>query len=115
MHELSLAESMIEQLTEALQKEATPVTRIETISLEIGAMSGVEKDAFEFVFPFAAEGTVAEGATLTFKEVDVKVKCGQCGVISSPEFPFVSCVSCGSALTDILQGKDFKVLQMEVS
>ncbi|MBN2715762.1 MAG: hydrogenase maturation nickel metallochaperone HypA [Deltaproteobacteria bacterium] len=115
MHELSLAESMIEQLAEALKSESSPVTRIEKIDLEIGSMSGVEKDAFEFVFPFAAEGTVAEGAQLTFREVELQVKCMDCGSVTSPEYPFVSCVSCGSSKTDILQGKDFKILQMEVS
>ena len=115
MHELSLAESMIEQLAEVLKKESTTVSRIEKISLEIGSMSGVEKDAFEFVFPFAAEGTVAEGAVLTFREVEVQVKCTDCGAVTAPEYPFVSCESCGSAKTDILQGKDFKIIQMEVS
>ena len=115
MHELSLAESMIEQLTDVLKKETASVSRIDKIDLEIGAMSGVEKEAFEFVFPFAAEGTVAEGAVLTFRELEVQVKCADCGAVTSPEYPMVSCDSCGSAKTEILQGKDFKIIQMEVS
>lgn len=115
MHELSLVEAMIEQLAETLKRESTPVSRIEKIDLEIGSMSGVGKDSFEFVFPFAAKGTVAEGAALTFKEVAVQVKCLTCGAVTSPEYPFVSCVSCGSPETDILQGKDFKINQIEVS
>jgi hydrogenase nickel incorporation protein HypA/HybF len=115
MHELSLAESMIEQLNDALDRESATVSRILKIDLEIGAMSGVDRDAFEFVFPFAAEGTRAEGATLTFSEIELQVRCRDCGKRSSPEYPFVSCVACGSNSTDILQGKDFRILQMEVS
>lgn len=115
MHELSLAQSMLEQLADAVKAEGETYSRIERIDLEIGSMSGVDRESFEFVFPFAAEGTLAEGAELTFVEVQVLVKCAVCQKTTPPEYPFIACVNCGSVDTEILQGRDFKITKMEVS
>lgn len=115
MHELSLAQSMIEQLAETMEKEASSYHKIERIDLEIGSMSGVDKDSFEFVFPFAAEGTMAEGAKLVFNEVAVAVNCNQCGKTTSPQYPIVACTECSSMDVEITQGRDFRIIQMEVS
>ena len=67
MHELSLATAMVEQLEEILTREGG--TRIVRIALRLGAMSGVDRDAFEFAFPEAAGGTPAEGAVLVIEEI----------------------------------------------
>ncbi|MBN2342875.1 MAG: hydrogenase maturation nickel metallochaperone HypA [Deltaproteobacteria bacterium] len=115
MHELSLAQSMIEQLMDVMEKEGEQFQKIEHISLELGSMSGVDRDAFEFVFPFAAEGTPAEGAILSFNEVTVQVRCRLCDKVTSPEYPFVACNECGATDTEIICGKEFKITQMEVS
>ena len=114
MHELSLAQSMIEQLEEALAKEVDQ-PKIIRIDLEIGAMSGVERDAFEFVFPFAAQGTVAEGATLTFDEVPLELKCNECGELKISVEPIMMCHTCTSTDVKIIRGKDFRIKSMEVS
>jgi hydrogenase nickel incorporation protein HypA/HybF len=114
MHEMSLAVSMIEQLAEVLQKEGG-LSRVESINLEIGAMSGVEKEAFEFVFPFAAEGTVAEGAVLIFEEVLLELRCNSCGRLHVSEDPLMMCPDCASVDVTVLRGEDFKIKTMEVS
>lgn len=114
MHELSLAQSMIEQLEEALAKEADQ-PRIILIELEIGAMSGVERDAFEFVFPFAAEGTVAEGAKLSFDEVPLELRCNACKESYISDEPIMMCRACASTDVTIVRGKDFRIKSMEVS
>lgn len=115
MHELSIAQAMIEQLEEAVKKEDGNFCRIESIDLELGLMSGVERDALEFVFPIASQGTIAQDAVLHFEEIPVLVKCNKCNSSSNPEFPVIICMKCSSTDVDVVAGKDFKIKSMEVS
>ena len=115
MHELSLAQATVEQLERVLKAEGGGFSRIERLHMEIGGMSGVDREAFEFVFPAAAEGTVAESAALIFTEVPLRLHCNACGADSVPEYPSMFCEACGGADVDIAAGRDFKILSMEVS
>ncbi len=112
MHELSLAYDLVRQLEEVLRREGA--TRVVQIDMELGGMSGVEREPFEFAFPIASEGTEIEGARLVFVEVPVKVRCRDCGEASSPQYPFIVCDKCGSRNVDMLEGRDFKIKSMEV-
>ncbi|MCS6773263.1 MAG: hydrogenase maturation nickel metallochaperone HypA, partial [Thermoflexales bacterium] len=61
MHELSIALSLVESVESAArQAGAQRVTRIQ---LQLGALSGVVKEALLFSYDIAAQGTLAEGAT----------------------------------------------------
>ncbi len=113
MHEMSLAQSMIEQLEDVIKKEDASV--VEIINLEIGAMSGVDREAFEFVFPFAAGGTCAEGATLFFDEVDLEFRCRECDKVTVTKEPVMMCPVCSSVNVTVLKGEDFKIKTLEVS
>lgn len=67
MHELGMATALVEQVEEVARREGA--ARIVRIELVVGDLSGVDREALEFVFPFAAERTVAEGATLAIEVV----------------------------------------------
>lgn len=112
MHELSLAEALVEQLAEVARREGA--TRITAIDLVLGEMSGVEREPFEFSFPIVAAGTVAEGAILRFEEIPTAVYCRSCKRESSPEYPMIICALCSSTDVEVIRGKDFSVKSMEV-
>ncbi|NLN62596.1 MAG: hydrogenase maturation nickel metallochaperone HypA [Myxococcales bacterium] len=112
MHELSLAEAMIEQLAGIARDQG--FARIESIRVEIGAMSGVEREPFAFAFPIVAEGTLAEGAALEFVEVAVCVSCHTCGAKTFPEVPMILCGACHSGDVSVCAGGEFRILSMEV-
>jgi hydrogenase nickel incorporation protein HypA/HybF len=67
MHELGMATALVEQVEEIARREGA--ARIVRIELVVGDLSGVDREALEFVFPFAAERTAAEGATLAIEIV----------------------------------------------
>jgi hydrogenase nickel incorporation protein HypA/HybF len=115
MHELSIAEAMVAQLEGILAKEPGGFTRIERIRLERGALCGVEREPFEFAFPVVAQGTVAQGASLEFVEVPLRVSCRACGARTEPDYPLVRCAACGGGDVEVLSGRDFRILSMEVS
>lgn len=112
MHELSLAESMIKQLDEIIDKEGASEAIRVTVS--IGALSGVERDALEFALPLVAEGTHFENTEFEFEEVPVKVKCGDCGKISFPEVPMMICMECSSSNIELIEGNEFIIKNMEI-
>jgi hydrogenase nickel incorporation protein HypA/HybF len=112
MHELSLAESTVDRITEIMRAEKAET--LLSVDIEIGAMSGVEPDAFEFAIPVVAEGTVLEKADIRIKSVPVKILCNTCGQKSCPGVPFLECAECGSPDVDIIEGRDFMITSMEV-
>lgn len=112
MHEFSLAQSLVEQVTDLAAREgATKVTRIE---VSIGAMSGVMKDPFEFCFPEAAKGSCLEGCLLSVREIPLTVSCLDCGVDSESEIFDIRCGVCKGQNVNIIEGKDFLLNSVEV-
>lgn len=62
MHELAIMHGIVESVT-----EKSGGVRILRIVLEIGELAAVLPDALRFCFDIAAEGTLAEGATLDIR------------------------------------------------
>jgi hydrogenase nickel incorporation protein HypA/HybF len=112
MHELSLAQGLVEQVARAAETERA--TRVVRIAVVIGRYSGVERDAFEFAFPFAAENTVAEGAELVVEERPVTVLCRSCHTSSHPEATYLACGNCGSTEVELTGGREFLILSVEL-
>lgn len=110
MHELSIAQSLLEILEqEAKARGAAKVTRVK---LRIGALSGVVREALEFAFEVASGGTVAEGASLEIEEVPVRIRCPRCGVLEQ-EGPFLVCPRCGEVGV-LLSGRELEIDSMEI-
>ena len=62
MHELSLLNSIMRQVTEIAR--ANNAKRVLTIRVKLGALSHMSPQSFQVNFAMAARGTVAEGAEL---------------------------------------------------
>ena len=112
MHELSIAQALIDQAEDiAKQNHARSVT---SITVAVGALSGVDHDALKFVFPMAAEGTVAKAASLTVEAIPVQVLCHACNRQSNPELPSFACRDCGSADIEVTGGRELMLKSVDV-
>ena len=96
MHELSLAESLIE------------------IWLEAGKLSGVEPDALRFGFESASLGTVAEGAILEISEPPGQAWCEDCLREISITAYYDECPHCHGHRLSITGGEQFQLKELEV-
>ncbi|MEK7485177.1 MAG: hydrogenase maturation nickel metallochaperone HypA [Planctomycetota bacterium] len=112
MHELSLAQSLVEETLRLIQKEGD--IRVLTIEVIFGPLSGVVKECMEFCFPEVTRGTPLEKTQLLLREVPLKAHCLQCQKISSPELPILVCQFCQSNQIEIIQGKEFQIKTLEV-
>ena len=112
MHEMSLAQALVDQVTELAEKDGCH--KVLSVDVSIGALSGVMRDSLEFCFPVVARGTLLEGTKLNVTEVPLKAECRDCRQITNPE-PFeVTCSHCGSMNLMVLEGKEFKLVSLEV-
>jgi hydrogenase nickel incorporation protein HypA/HybF len=112
MHELSMAQALIEQVEKIQAKENAGA--VVSVTVNIGALSGVDREAFEFAFPLAATGTPLAGALLVVRETPAEVTCGQCGQKSQPELDNLCCAACGSRSIQITAGRDFLIQSVEL-
>ena len=70
MHELSIAQSIVEMVCERAGE-----ARVHRLTLVIGKLSAVMPDALRFCFDVCAEGTVLEGAALEIIEPRGRGRC----------------------------------------
>ena len=68
MHELSIALNIIEIAEEQLVRHSAE--RINAIYIRIGSRSGVAREALDFSFGLASEGTAAQGSRLIVEDTD---------------------------------------------
>ncbi len=112
MHELSLAESVIEIIEKAAQTQQFSCVRV--IWLEVGSMAGVEPDALRFCFDAVARDTVAQGARLEIVEVPGAGTCYDCGNIHPVRrFPD-ACPACGAYAVHVSGGAGMRVKELDV-
>jgi hydrogenase nickel incorporation protein HypA/HybF len=113
MHELSIALSIVELAEEESERQGG--ARISAVHLKLGRLSGVVKTALESSFNMAVEGTILEGARLVVEDVPIVAYCPQCRAertIASIQ-SFV-CSACGSALSEIIHGRELEVVALEI-
>jgi hydrogenase nickel incorporation protein HypA/HybF len=88
---------------------------VAALHLRLGLLSGVVKDALEFSFDLAAEGTAIAGARLEVEEVPVIVFCPECRAERElPGLQSFRCPICGGDMADVVSGRELELVSMEV-
>ena len=112
MHELSIAQALLEQVEAAAAKEKS--TRVVRVVIAVGALSGVEPEALRSIFPLVAEETVAAGAELVIEQVATRVKCRVCGQESTAGNYFIGCSTCESKDVELVAGRELNIKSIEL-
>jgi hydrogenase nickel incorporation protein HypA/HybF len=113
MHELSIAMSLVDAACEEADRLGN--VRVAALHLRLGPLSGVVKDALEFSFDLATEGTVIAGARLEVEETAVIVFCPDCRAERElPGLQSFRCPVCGGESADVVGGRDLELVSMEV-
>ena len=114
MHELSIAISMIDQITEEARSRGG--LDIEAVHLRLGVFSGVDKEALLFAYELACEGSVLEGSRLVIESIPLVVYCAGCQKNRTPPSVYeLSCPDCGSPGQKIISGREIEVASLEVA
>lgn len=112
MHELSLAQSVLEIIEEAARTQH--FRRVRTVVLEIGQLAAVEADAMRFCFDSVVRGTLAEGAALQIVEIAGRGRCLDCEAMLAMAEPYGLCPACGSPRLQVVAGNRMRVKDLSV-
>lgn len=112
MHEMSLAEGVVELADAAARREGA--RRIRRIFVDIGRLAAVEVDALKFCFEAVAAGTLAEGATLEIAEVPGAGWCPDCAQSVALEVIYGECPHCGGFRVQPTAGTEMRVREIEI-
>jgi hydrogenase nickel incorporation protein HypA/HybF len=107
MHELSIAMSIVDLA--ALQAAQHETDVIEEIELDIGCLSGIEMDSFDFAWRQAVKRTILENALRKVNRIEGKGKCLECGSEFNMEKLYDCCPVCNSPFSEIISGKELKL------
>jgi hydrogenase nickel incorporation protein HypA/HybF len=109
MHELSITQNIVE-----ICEGNAAGRRVRSVSLAIGALSGVIPESVEFCFEACSRGTLLEGARLDIERVAGRARCRDCNTEQNLASYYEACASCGSYAMEVLSGKELRVKQLEV-
>ena len=113
MHELSIAERLIEIASE--HADNAGALRVRSITVRIGRLSSVHHDALRFGFEIASEGTPLQGAALRIVDVPVTMHCAVCErEFELPGLQPFRCPRCDSPSGDMRSGDELDIDTMEV-
>src|SRR3984885_16308910 len=114
MHELSIAISMSDQITEEAQSRGG--LDVEAVHLKLRSFSGVDKDALLFAYELACEGTPLAGTRLVIETIPLVIYCEACGKNRTPPSVYqLSCPECGTPGQKIVTGREIEVVSLEVA
>jgi hydrogenase nickel incorporation protein HypA/HybF len=107
MHELSIVMSIVDAAKQ--QVKLHQANKVESITLEIGTLAGIEPDALSFAWKAAVPNTILEGAEQHINYVQAQAQCLSCRQPYEVEQVFEPCPICGEYLNELVKGKELKI------
>ena len=112
MHELSLAEGVLQLIEDAAR--AQEFSKVTAVWLEIGQLAGVEVEAMRFCFDAVTRGSLAEGARLEVITAPGSGWCKHCETSVALSEVFGACPQCGALEVRVTGGTQMRVKEIEV-
>ncbi|MFA7535891.1 MAG: hydrogenase maturation nickel metallochaperone HypA [Desulfuromonadales bacterium] len=112
MHEVGITQSIIE-IAER-HARAQGASRVLSVTVAIGELSGVVADSVDFCFEACARGTFLEGARLIIDAIAGRGRCGDCRAEVALDPYTFACPACGGFALERLQGEELRITELEV-
>ena len=113
MHELGIAQNILEIVQQAVPKEQASAVR--WVRLRVGQFSGIVPDSLEFCFQAIVSDTEMHRAGLAIEQVPTVFQCKKCAYrfqVNDLEF---LCQACKSPDLEILSGKELDIVEIELA
>ncbi len=112
MHELSLAQNIVDSIKESVAAEKLPLVR--EVKMEIGAASGVVSDSLIFAFNAIVKNSSLSSAFMVAEVVPFIVHCSDCQIDTINDTGFMVCGHCGSGSVSVVSGTEMVLKQIEL-
>jgi hydrogenase nickel incorporation protein HypA/HybF len=113
MHELGIAQNILEIVQQSVPKEQ--IAAVRSIRIRVGPLSGVVPDSLEFCFQAIVNETEMQKASLAFEQLPAILNCKKCSYrfqIKDLEF---LCRSCGGSDLELVSGRELEVVEIELA
>lgn len=112
MHELSVAEEIVNISRQYLPKENN--VHVKSITIKIGRLSNILPDSLLFCYESLIDNTPLNGSKLIIEEIPIRINCMKCGKNSEIDnFSFV-CPKCNSSEIEIESGTELLISEIEL-
>jgi hydrogenase nickel incorporation protein HypA/HybF len=113
VHELSIALSIIEGAEEEVQRQGGG--RVCAVHLKLGPLSGVVREALQFSYELACEGTALQGSNLIIEEIPIRIYCTACSAEGDPiSLQCLHCARCGTSTCSVVSGAELELAALEL-
>lgn len=112
MHELSLAENVLQIIEDAAREQG--FEQVRTVWLEVGQLACVEQEALRFAFDVVTRDSIAQQARLEIIETAGQGRCEKCGQSFLLATIYEACPACGSYQVSVTDGDAMRVRELEV-
>jgi len=112
MHEMSLAGGVLRIVEEAAERER--FARVRRLTLEAGALAGIEVRALRFALEAIAPGTCLEGAEIEIDEPPGRAWCMRCCETVAIASRTDACPRCGGWQLQPTEGTELRVRDLVV-
>jgi hydrogenase nickel incorporation protein HypA/HybF len=114
MHELSVAQGVVEVAAEAVRNAGA--TTAVAVRVRVGALAGVAPEALAFCYDVVTSGTPLEGSRLVVEVAPVVLHCPACDRDVTPADVWrLACPACDAPTADVRGGHELEVLSVEVT
>lgn len=112
MHEMSIAESVLQIIEDTARAEGC--ARVKAVWLEIGQLAAVEKESLRFCFDVVARDSIARDARLEIIDTAGQGWCMECARTVAVTSRYEPCPGCGSFQIEVTGGDEMRVKELEV-
>ncbi|BDZ67989.1 hydrogenase maturation nickel metallochaperone HypA [Methanobacterium ferruginis] len=119
MHELSMAEAIVETVLDVAKKN--DAQEIVEVTIEVGKLTMLNPEQVRFLLGVLAEDTLLEDAEIIIEEVPVEIKCRNCEFTglantdgSDHYLAIVLCPKCDERNVEILKGRECNVKTIKI-
>lgn len=113
MHELSLAQNIIDTVREHVGNDR--LAKVTEVVMEVGTASGVVGESLQFAYEAIVQDTPLASSTMTMVSVPFTVRCHACGTETESPAGFMVCPHCDSMDVSVVKGADMILKQIVVN
>lgn len=113
MHELGIAQNILQIVQQAVAKEQEADVR--GIRMRVGQLSGVVPDSLEFCFSAIVNETGMQHARLEIEQVPISAQCKDCRHLFQMDDLGFFCPECKSLNLELISGRELEVVEIELT
>jgi hydrogenase nickel incorporation protein HypA/HybF len=112
MHEVSIMNNAMKIILDKANENNAK--KINSITVNIGELSGVMPEALTFAFEMCSKESIAEGALFHIQRIKATAACTACNCIFEIDHYNKLCPKCNKYSSNILTGYELNIDSMEV-